>query len=249
MALKGLADRVVLVTGGASGIGRGTAARLLEEGARVAIADVSEAAIEQALEELGRHRVLAVRADITLEADVVRAFSEVEAALGPVEALHNNAGIEGAIMALTDVELDEFDRVVAVNLRGAFLVLREMLRRTVKRGGPATIVNTASGTGLHGIPNIGVYAATKAGLISLTRTAAREHAANGVRVNAIVPGPVATALFNALPDEFQRGVTANVPLGRAGTVEEVAALAAWLLSDESPYVTGALYAVDGGETS
>jgi NAD(P)-dependent dehydrogenase (short-subunit alcohol dehydrogenase family) len=152
-------------------------------------------------------------------------------------------------MPLSEVELDEFDRVVAVNLRGAFLVLREMLRRVSKRGGPATIVNTASGTGLHGIPNIGVYAATKAGVISLTRTAAREHAAAAVRVNAIVPGPVATALFTALPDEFQRDVTANVPLGRAGTVEEVAALAAWLLSDESPYVTGALYVVDGGETS
>jgi len=163
--------------------------------------------------------------------------------------LHNNAGIEGAIMPLAEVELAEFDRVVAVNLRGAFLVLREMLRRVNKRAGGANIVNTASGTGLRGIPNIGVYAATKAGLISLTRTAAHEHAAAGVRVNAIVPGPIATALFTALPDEFQRAVTAEVPLGRAGTVEEVAALAAWLLSDESPYVTGALYVVDGGETS
>jgi NAD(P)-dependent dehydrogenase (short-subunit alcohol dehydrogenase family) len=124
-----------------------------------------------------------------------------------------------------------------------------MLRRVSARGGPATIVNTASGTAVHGIPNIGVYAATKAGVLSLTRTAAREHAGEGVRVNAIVPGPIATALFSALPDELQQHATAGVPLGRPGTVEEVAALAAWLLSDESPYVTGALYAVDGGETS
>ena len=172
-----------------------------------------------------------------------------KASLGPVAALHNNAGIEGAILPLREVELAEFERVVAVNLRGIFLVLREMLRRVSARGGPATIVNTASGTAVHGIPNIGVYAATKAGVLSLTRTAAREHAGDGVRVNAIVPGPIATALFSALPDELQRLATAGVPLGRPGTVEEVAALAAWLLSDESPYVTGALYAVDGGETS
>jgi NAD(P)-dependent dehydrogenase (short-subunit alcohol dehydrogenase family) len=249
VALKGLEDRAVLVTGGASGIGRATAARLLEEGARVAIADVNESAIAEAVEELGSDRLVGVRADVTLEADVIRAFVEAEEAIGPLYALHNNAGIEGAIMPLAEVELAEFDRVVAVNLRGAFLVLREMLRRVNKRAGGANIVNTASGTGLRGIPNIGVYAATKAGLISLTRTAAHEHAAAGVRVNAIVPGPIATALFTALPDEFQRAVTAEVPLGRAGTVEEVAALAAWLLSDESPYVTGALYVVDGGETS
>jgi NAD(P)-dependent dehydrogenase (short-subunit alcohol dehydrogenase family) len=249
VALKGLEDLVVLVTGGAAGIGRATAERLLTEGARVAIADVDAAALERTLAELGDDRVVGVHADVTLEADVVRAFAEVEQALGPVHALHNNAGVEGAIAPLTEVELPEFDRVVAVNLRGAFIVLREMLRRVIARGDAATIVNTASGTGLHGIPSIGVYAATKAGLISLTRTAAREYAQAGIRVNAIVPGPIATALFTALPDEFQRAATAGVPLGRAGTVEEVAALAAWLLSDESPYVTGSLYAVDGGETS
>jgi 3alpha(or 20beta)-hydroxysteroid dehydrogenase len=249
VALKGLAGRVALVTGGASGIGRATAARLLDEGARVAIADVNERALQQAIAELGSERTLAIHADVSVEADVERAFAEVESELGPVAALHNNAGIEGAILPLREVELVEFERVVAVNLRGIFLVLREMLRRVSARGGPATIVNTASGTAVHGIPNIGVYAATKAGVLSLTRTAAREHAGEGVRVNAIVPGPIATPLFSALPDELQQLATAGVPLGRPGTVEEVAALAAWLLSDESPYVTGALYAVDGGETS
>lgn len=249
MALKGLAGRVALVTGGASGIGRATAARLLDEGATVAIADVNEPALQQAIAELGSERTLAIHADVSIEADVKRAFDEVESELAPVAALHNNAGIEGAILPLREVELAEFERVVAVNLRGIFLVLREMLRRVSAQGGPATIVNTASGTAVHGIPNIGVYAATKAGVLSLTRTAAREHAGEGVRVNAIVPGPIATALFSALPDELQQHATAGVPLGRPGTVEEVAALAAWLLSDESPYVTGALYAVDGGETS
>jgi NAD(P)-dependent dehydrogenase (short-subunit alcohol dehydrogenase family) len=241
VGLKGLEGRVALVTGGASGIGRATAARLVQEGARVAIADVNEQALAAAATQLGVH---AIRADVSLEADVARMFTETEDALGPLSALHNNAGIEGATLPLREVPLAEFDRVVAVNLRGCFLVLREMLRRA---SGPATIVNTASGTGLRAIPNIGVYAATKAGVLMMTRTAARESAAAGIRVNAIVPGPVDTPLWEAIPPEVKTVALAAIPLARPGTVDEVAALAAWLLSDESPYVTGAAYAVDGGE--
>jgi 3-oxoacyl-[acyl-carrier protein] reductase len=249
MALQGLTDRVVVVTGGASGIGLATATRLLEEGARVAIVDVDAEAIDRVLGRLDRDRVLGVVADVSAEPEVARAFAEARARFGRVDSLHNNAGIERPPTALVDSELAELERLIAVNLTGAYLVLREMLRTAVDQGSPATIVNTSSGTALHTVPGMGLYAATKAALISLTRTAAVEMAGAGVRVNAIVPGPIDTHLFARIDPETRARAEAGVPAGRIGLPEEVAALAAWLLSDESPFVNGGIYTVDGAETA
>jgi NAD(P)-dependent dehydrogenase (short-subunit alcohol dehydrogenase family) len=248
MALRGLQDRIVVVTGAAAGIGFATVQRLLAEGARVALVDVDERALGRAVGELAAgERTLAVQADVCLEDDVARAFATVQERLGPVGGLHNNAGIEGSVAPLAELPADAFDQVVRVNLRGAFLMLREMLRSAQARGAAATIVNTASGAGLHAIPGFGAYSATKAGVVSLTRTAAKEYARAGIRVNAVVPGPVDTELFGRLPDELRAGAIAAIPQGRLGLPEEVAALTAWLLSDESPFVNGGIYAVDGGE--
>jgi 3alpha(or 20beta)-hydroxysteroid dehydrogenase len=249
VSLKGLQDRVVIVTGGASGIGRCTAERLLLEGALVAIVDIDADAARAAAEELDRDRVLAVAGDVSSEDDVRRYFSQVSAHFGAVHSLHNNAGIEGPLAQLVDFELEHFQRLVAVNFQGAFLNLREMLRVANKEGSPATIVNTSSGTGLHGVPRLGAYGATKAAIIGLTRAAAVESAADGVRVNAVVPGPVETALFGRFPDEFRDGVAGFIPQGRLGKPEEVAALTAFLLSDEAPFITGGIYPIDGGETA
>jgi NAD(P)-dependent dehydrogenase (short-subunit alcohol dehydrogenase family) len=249
MALKGLTDRIVLVTGGASGIGLATATRLLEEGARVAIVDIDAEAIDRELDRLDRDRVLGVVADVSAETDVARAFSEAHARFGRIDAVHNNAGIERPPAALVDTKLSEFEQLIAVNLKGAYLVLREMLRTATRQDSPATIVNTSSGTALHTVPGMGLYAATKAALISLTRTAAVEMAGAGVRVNAIVPGPIDTHLFARISPDVRAKVEAGVPAGRIGTPEEVAALAAWLLSDESAFVNGGVYTVDGAETA
>jgi NAD(P)-dependent dehydrogenase (short-subunit alcohol dehydrogenase family) len=249
MGLKGLTDRVVIVTGGASGIGLATVSRLLEEGARVAIVDYDAQAIDAALDVHDRDRVAGVLADVASEGDVSRAFAEVRERFGRIDSLHNNAGIEGPPTALVDSDVAALDRLIAVNLRGAYLVLREMLRTAAAQAAPATIVNTASGTALHTVRNSGLYAATKAAVISLTRTAAVESAAAGVRVNAIVPGPIDTALFGRVGPEVRAAVEAGIPAERIGTPGEVAALAAWLLSDESPFVTGGTYTVDGGETA
>jgi NAD(P)-dependent dehydrogenase (short-subunit alcohol dehydrogenase family) len=249
VALKGLQDRVVLVTGGASGIGRATVDRLVDEGARVACVDVDVAGIERAVGELGEERVFGVTADVSREEEVVAAFAAVRDHFGRVDAVHNNAGIEGSPTPLVDASITEFDRVVSVNLRGAFLVLREMLRTAADQGGPAAIVNTASGTGVHAVAGLAAYSATKAGVISLTRVAAVEAAAAGVRVNAVVPGPIDTPLLGNLAEEVRAGAVAGLPIGRIGMPEEVAAVVVWLLSDESPFVTGAFFAVDGGETA
>jgi NAD(P)-dependent dehydrogenase (short-subunit alcohol dehydrogenase family) len=248
VALKGLSRRIAIVTGGASGIGLASATRLVAEGALVAIVDIDGAAAERALGQVGGEAI-AVQADVSSEADVVRAFVEVRERFGRVDALHNNAGIEGVAAPIADSEVEQLDRLLAVNVRGCYLVLREMLRAAAAQGSPATIVNTASGTALHAVPGMGQYAATKAAVIALTRNAAVEVAGSGVRVNAVVPGPIDTPLFERLPAEVQAGVEASLPVGRVGLPEEVAALVAWLLSDESPFVAGGIYTVDGAETA
>lgn len=244
MAMKGLQDRTVLVTGGASGIGRAAAARLVQEGSRVAIVDIDGDAVDRAASELG---VVGLTGDVSSETDVARYFGEAIERLGPLQSLHNNAGIEGPLAELVDFELEEFQRLVRVNYQGVFLNLREMLRTARRQGAPATIVNTSSGTAMHGVPQLGAYGSTKAAILGLTRTAAVENAAAGIRVNAVVPGPIETPLFQRFPDEFRAAVAGFIPQGRLGTAGEVAALTAFLLSDEAPFITGGVYPVDGGE--
>ncbi|MFJ2416373.1 SDR family NAD(P)-dependent oxidoreductase [Streptomyces brevispora] len=250
-----LDGRTVLITGAARGQGEQEARLFAAEGARVVIADVLDEQGEALAKELGEETALFVHLDVSREADWQAAVAAAKGAFGRIDGLVNNAGIL-RFNELVSTPLEEFQQVVQVNQVGAFLGIKTVAPEIEAAEG-GTIVNTASYTGLTGMAFVGAYAATKHAVLGLTKVAAVELAAKGIRVNAVCPGAVDTAMTNpaaldpdADPQESKAAVDQLyrklVPLGRIGRPEEVAALALFLTSDDSSYITGQPFVIDGG---
>ncbi|CAD5961788.1 SDR family NAD(P)-dependent oxidoreductase [Streptomyces cyaneofuscatus] len=250
-----LDGRVVLVTGAARGQGEQQARLFAAEGARVVIADVLVEQGEALAKELGEEAARFVRLDVGSEEGWAEAVAVARDAFGKIDGLVNNAGIL-RFNELVNTPLAEFEQVVRVNMTGAFLGIRAVAPEIEAVGG-GTIVNTSSYTGLTGMPLVGAYAATKHAVLGLTKVAAMELAGKGVRVNAICPGAIDTAMSNpalldpdadlsrsdAALDAYYRKL---VPMGRIGRPEEVAALALFLTGEDSSYITGQPFVIDGG---
>lgn len=246
--------RVVIVTGAAGGIGRAATARFAAEGASVVAVDLDPeglAEIVAAVEAAGGS-AHAVRADVTQSADVEAYVGAAVDRFGGVDVLFNNAGVEGAVSPLEAYPEATFDNVMAVNVKGAWLGMRHVAGAMRARGG--AIVNTASGAGLRGTPELIAYGASKHAVIGMTETAAIELAPAGIRVNAVCPGPIDTRMLEAIsagkfpedPELFLKLSDERIPMGRRGKPEEVVALVTFLASDDALYMTGGWHTVDGG---
>lgn len=257
MSLAGIEGKTAVITGGAGGLGEATATRLVAEGAKVVLVDIDREAVEAAAERVGSG-ASSVEADVSTEDGVA---SYVQAAMdehGSIDLFFNNAGIEGRAAPFPDVDVDWFDKVIAVNLRGVFLGLRQVLRAMRDQGTGGAIVNTSSVAGLRGFAGLTPYTASKHGVMGLTKVAAIEAAEFGVRVNAVNPAPIATEMMNRIESDMSGGGDTGavhdqfvglIPMGRYGTSTEVANLVAWLLSEEASYVSGCAYPVDGALTA
>lgn len=239
--------KVALVTGGSRGIGRAVCLELAKGGASVALCYAGNAAAAQetvaACQALGAS-VVALRCDVADEAQVTAMTEEVLRTFGRVDLLVNNAGItrDGLLMAMPT---ENFDAVIQTNLRGAFLCMRAVCRPMIRQR-YGRIVNISSVVGLRGNAGQVNYAASKAGLIGMTKSMARELATRGVTVNAVAPGFIATDMTDAMPQKAREATLAGIPAARLGTPEEVAQAVAFLCSDAAAYITGQVLAVDGG---
>lgn len=247
-----LANKIAVVTGAGSGMGKAAAMLFAREGARVAAADINEAQVKETAAEIGAAggHAIAIRADVSKSEDARRMIDETVAKFGPPNIVYNNAGIEGDSNYVANMTEEQFDRVIAINLRGVFLGMKYALPHMVKAGG-GSIINQASIAGMVAIKGGAAYSASKAGVIALTRVAALEYGRYNIRVNAICPGAIETPMAQRIrkgEPPKQHALNRISVFGRMAEADEIAKVALFLASDDASFATGAPFVIDGGWT-
>jgi NAD(P)-dependent dehydrogenase (short-subunit alcohol dehydrogenase family) len=248
-----LENKVALVTGGTSGIGRATAIAMGAAGAKVVFSDRPDVEGEETaalIRETGAE-CLFVKSDVSSEADVQALVQKAIATYGKLDCAFNNAGIDRAVKPLHEQSVEDFDKIMSINARGVFLCMKYEIQQMLTQGSGA-IVNNSSTNGLVALPGISPYVASKHAVMGLTRSAALDYAKQGIRINAVNPGPIATDLMARSAD--QMGITLDdigsmVPMGRIGQAAEIAQAVVFLCSDAASYITGQPFVVDGGYTA
>ncbi len=244
-----LKDKVAIITGAASGIGRATAELFAREGARVVVADKNGEGAQEVAQLIGNGSI-AVTTDVSSSADVQRMIRATTDAFGRIDILINNAGY-GIAATVVDTDEDDWDRLMSVNLRGTFLCSKYAIP-VMAQGGGGSIVNTGSYTAVVGIANRAAYVASKGAICSLTRAMAIDHVAQNIRVNAVAPGTISSPYFDAIfakaddPARLRQTLEARAPMNRMGRPDEIARAMLWLASDEASFATGSVMTVDGG---
>lgn len=249
-----LDGKVAVITGGASGIGMETAKLFLNEGAKVLIVDLFDDALSEAKGKLKQYgELLTIKADVSKEEDTRNYVKKAVDSWGKIDVFFNNAGIEGDFTPLVDTPLENFDKVIAVNLRGVFLGLKHVLPVMMEQKS-GSVINTSSVAGLIGWSGITPYVASKHGVVGLTKNAALEAASSNVRVNSVHPSPVNTRMMRSIEEgqnpgkaeEAKKSITEQIPIGRYGESIEIAKLVLFLASDDSEFISGSQYRIDGG---
>ena len=246
-------NQVALVTGAASGLGLATARAFAESGASVVLADWNEEAAQSAAKELANkgYKTLAIRCDVSDDAQVEAMVKQTVTTFGRLDAAYNNAGVQNVLAETADTTREDYDRVMAINLRGVWSCMKFELQQMRKQGS-GTIVNCSSLGGLVGSPERGIYHSAKHGVLGFTKSAALEYAARGIRINAVCPGLIETAMSDQMKaagqTEALEAMLKEVPIGRIGRAEEIADVVLWLCSSASSLVVGQAIAADGGYT-
>lgn len=240
-------DKIVFVTGAAGGIGRAAAVAFATEGARVAIVDRTAEALlntETVIRHLGGE-VLSLACDVSSPEQVERSVKRIVDQFGRLDVAFNNAGVENIAAPLHEIDLEEWDRIMNINLRGTFLCMKHEIAQMVRQGG-GVVVNTSSGAGIRGVAGGASYAASKHAIIGMTRSAALDYAKQNIRVNAVLPGNIETAMMDRFTGgDIQKAIDLE-PVGRLGKPEEIAEAVLWMSSDLGGFVTGSGIVVDGG---
>jgi NAD(P)-dependent dehydrogenase (short-subunit alcohol dehydrogenase family) len=250
-AMQRLKDKVAIITGGANGIGLATAKCFLSEGAKVMIVDNNAASLKKATAELSSKNLQHCQADVSQRADVEKYIAATLSAFGGIDVFFNNAGVEGAVSPIATYPEDEFDRIVAVNIKGVWLGCQYVIPK-MRPGG--SVIITSSVAGLKGFAGLGAYVASKHAEVGIMRVAALENADRKIRVNSIHPGPVETQMMRHIeqqlsadaPERAKDGFVAQIPFGRYASAGEIADLVLFLSSEESKYITGNTHVIDGG---